>query len=417
MKSRYLSPILLQKSKGKFGRIIVLTGARQTGKTTLSKKIFTDYTYISIEDPVTRSDYLGLTADQWQKLFPKAILDEVQKQPEIIESIKAVYDLFETPRFILLGSSQILLLDKVKESLAGRCLIYEIYPLTIPELMSVSWDNPVKLSFFQQFITTGEMPAVMPAFTLEQRYGEVTKWFEYYLKYGGYPALADEELTHPERNEWLQNYVRTYLERDVRDLVQLRDLEPFIRLQKTCASLTGCLINYSQLAREAGVSANTSSRYLRYLEVSHQAVLLKPWHKNTLKRLNKSPKIHFLDPGVHKAILNKQGPLTGNEFESAVFSEIYKQIRSLININSQIYHLRTSDGREVDVLIELENGYIAIEIKNSTKVAPVDARHLSELGQILDKPLIQCFLLSNDSECREIKPGILAMPAAMFLSS
>lgn len=415
MKARFLNSVLKGKTESKFGRIIVLTGARQTGKTTLARKVFGDFSYLSIEDPVTRGDYARLTASQWENLFPRAILDEVQKEPGLIESIKSVFDQYDQPRYILLGSSKILLLDKIKESLAGRCSIFEVYPLTIPEMLTSEWEEKINLSMLQRFIQDGSLPVLPSSYKLMDQHSQGLKVFEYYLNFGGYPAITDITITDDERREWLNNYIRTYLERDVRDLVNLKDLEPFIRIQKTCSILTGTLINYSQLARETGVSANTARRFLRYLEISNQAILLNPWFRNKLKRLNKSSKIHYIDPGIQRAILRKQGVLSGNEFESAVVAEIFKQLQ-YITFNGDLCHLRTTDGREVDLLIELERGYVAVEIKMANNIGKADARHLIGLEELLDKPLLQSFILSNDLEIKHLTPGIIAMPAAMFLS-
>lgn len=415
MKSRHLNITLSKKAESKFGRIIVLTGARQTGKTTLARSVFNDYKYLSIEDPITRSDFRKLTASQWQTLYPRAILDEVQKEPELIESIKSVYDQYDEPRYILLGSSQILLLEKVKESLAGRCSIYEVYPLTIPEMLTSGWDDKVNPSFFQQFISNGSIPQLPASYTLIDGHAQGIRAFEYYLNFGGYPAIIDSTITDEERREWLNNYIRTYLERDIRDLVNLKDLEPFVRIQKTSSLLTGTPINYSQLAREAGIASNTAQRFLRYLEISNQAFLLKPWFRNDFKRLTKSPKLHYIDPGIQRAILRKQGLLSGNEFESAIVAEVYKQLK-YIPFNGDLYHLRTTDGREVDLLIEQEEGYIAIEIKMAGRITKSDARHILQLEEILDKPLLQSFVLSNDLAIKQLAPKILALPAAMFLS-
>ena len=152
MKSRKIVSYLQQKSQSKFGRILVLTGARQTGKTTLVKKAFPNYAYLSIEDPVLRNTYLNLPAQQWAKLYSNALLDEIQKEPALIESIKATYDQFEEPRYVLLGSSQLLLMEKVRESLAGRCSIVEMYPLTLPELRTKSWNDVISDSLFQKLL-------------------------------------------------------------------------------------------------------------------------------------------------------------------------------------------------------------------------------------------------------------------------
>ena len=154
MKARSIRSLVVQQSEKPFGRILVFTGARQTGKTTLCRKLFPEYQYLSIEDPVLRARYAQLTAQQWKDLYPRAILDEVQKQAELVESIKSVYDQWEDPRYILTGSSQLLLLDKVRESLAGRCSIIELYPLTLPELRSSSFGEEVPESLFQRCLST-----------------------------------------------------------------------------------------------------------------------------------------------------------------------------------------------------------------------------------------------------------------------
>lgn len=414
MKSRSLYPALKSKSKNRFGRIIILTGARQTGKTTLVKKGFSDYTYLSIEDPTLRSEYMQLTSSQWESLYPKAVLDEIQKMPGLFESIKAVYDQYEKTRYILLGSSQLLLLQKVRESLAGRCSIYEIFPLTIPELATSKWSETVKKSLFQKFLIHKKLPQLHPSFKLSPDYPCATELFEFYLTFGGYPAISENALSDMERDEWLRNYIRTYLERDIRDLADFKNLEPFLRIQQTTALLTGNMLNYSQLAKEADITSNTAKKFITYLELSYQTISLKPWYKNPLKRLHKSPKLHYLDPGIQRAILKKQGQISGNEFESAVIAELYKQTR-YIDFSGKFYHLRTLDGREIDLLIETEEGYIAIEVKLTSRVNNSDARHLSGLDEILDKPLLHSFILSNDQKIREIAPNITAIPAAMFI--
>ncbi len=415
MKSRSLNPIVLNKSLLPSGRIIVLTGARQTGKTTLAKNAFLELKYIAVDDPVMISQYTSLTASQWNEYYPHTILDEVQKAPVLIESIKAVYDQFPDSSYVLTGSSQLLLLNKVRESLAGRCAIFELFPLTIPEIMTEKWEEEVRLSFLQELFKTGKIPSITPSFMLAPDYALREKTFRYYLLFGGYPALLKTKMNDNERFDWLTDYIRTYLERDVRDLADFRSLEPFIKVQRMTALMTGNLINYSELGKEAAVTSNTAIRFVNYLEISYQAILLKPWSRNRLKRLVKSPKLHYLDPGVQKAIIQKRGLLTGNEFESAVIAEIYKQLKNIQSICS-FHHLRTVDGREVDLLVETENGYYAIEIKMTSHVSDADTRHLKGLESILDKPLLHSFILSNDPQVRNISVNILAIPAAMFLS-
>lgn len=413
MVSRQIIPKLKSKCTTKFGRIIVLTGARQTGKTTLSKNTFQEYGYISIGDPQLRSIYGKLTASQWKELYPQSILDEVQKEPSIIESVKSAFDQFDDVKYILLGSSQLLLMEKVRESLAGRCSIYEIFPLVLPEMRTKSMDDMVEPSLLQKEIS-GENPNYLPSFLLDKEMAVKQYLFDYYLQFGGYPALIDNTLTENDRYDWLQNYVRTYLERDIRDLASFRDLEPFVILQKYLAQNTAQLINASAIAKQLGVTVKTVQRYIKYTEMSYQTLTLQPWTKNTNKRLVKTPKIHFLDNGVLQAVLKKRGGVTGFEFESAIVSEIYKQIKNS-QIEANFFFLRTHDQKEVDLLIELGDGYYAFEIKMAEKVSATDARHLKDLGDILDKPLKKSFLLSNDKETKQFADNILAVNVAMFL--
>ncbi|MGE4585946.1 MAG: ATP-binding protein [Mangrovibacterium sp.] len=167
-------------------------------------------------------------------------------------------------------------------------------------------------------------------------------------------------MNDEERHDWLRVYVRTYLERDIRDLASFRDLEPFVKLQRYLAIHTGNLINASVIATHLGISYKTVQRYIRYFELSYQAISLPAWSGNETKRLVKTPKIHYLDNGVIQAVLQKRGGITGNEFESLVIAEIYKQVQTML-APLPFFHLRTQDGREVDLLLELPGGYLAFE--------------------------------------------------------
>lgn len=413
MRNRSVSDKILKRSTSKVGRILVLTGARQTGKTTLIKEMFPEYEYISIEDPVVVESYKSLTSAQWNQLYPMAILDEIQKEPQIVESIKAVYDQYKEARYVLLGSSQILLLKKIRESLAGRCEILELFPLTLPEMLTKSWKDEVALSKFQHLIQNNSME--LTPFLLDKKHHEKQLIFDNYLQFGGYPALYDEELTVEDKRSWLNNYVRTYLERDIRDLAEFRSLEPFTKVQKLLAINSGQLMNFSKLAAEASISPKTAQRFLEYMAISYQTIHLEPWSRSKKKRLIKSPRIHFADIGILRAILQKSDELNGHEFESAIIAEIYKQSKAR-DFPISFYHLRTFDGKEVDLLLEKEDGYIAIEIKKSNNIRQTDGRNLRGLEEILDKPVLKKIILSNDLETKEFDNGVMAIPAVQFLS-
>lgn len=414
MKARYIYNRILQNQNSTWGRILVLTGARQTGKTTIAKTGFTDYAYLSIEDPVMRSQYASLSARQWSTLYPKAILDEVQKEPSLIESIKSVYDQWNETRYVLTGSSQLLLMKNVKESLAGRCIISEIYPLTVPELETESWNDNVADSPFQTLLYQGKLPEPWPSFMLDPLYARKMKAWSHYATFGGYPALTESSMTEEDKYLWLTTYVRTYLERDVRDLASFRDLEPYIKLQKALALQTGSIFNASTLSTRVGVSAKTVKNYLQYLEMSYQTITLQAWERNSSKRLVKSPKVHYLDYGVLQAVTGKRGTPTGMEFESMVIAELFKQARQTEQPVG-FYYLRTAGGSEIDCLIETANGYYAFEIKQTEHVQKADARHLRTISQLLDKPLLHGFVLSNDLQTQHLDDNIIAVNVAWML--
>ena len=413
MKNRQSVSYVQQKSRSKFGRILVLTGARQTGKTTLVKEAFPDYEYISVEDPVLRETYLNLTAQQWAKLYPNALLDEVQKEPRIIESIKATYDQYVEPHYVLLGSSQLLLMEKVRESLAGRCSIVEMYPLTLPELRTENWNDTVSDSLFHKLLMNEDIE-YFPSFLLDKHRAEKLEAYSHYLKYGGFPAISENNSNENEKYEWLHNYVRTYLERDIRDLASFRDLEPFVKLQQYLALNTGNMVNASSIAKQLGITVKTVQRYIKYFEISYQVIVLSAWSKNQNRRLVKSSKVHYADHGIVQAVLHKRGGMTGNEYESAIIAEIYKQAKNAQSL-AQFSFLRTHDGKEVDLLLEFPDFYYAFEIKMTNKVNKTNAKHLFRLEEILDKPIKKAFLLSNDEATQYFDNKIVAVHAAMFL--
>ncbi len=417
MINRAIKQHVIKRAQGRLGRLLVITGARQTGKTTLARRTFGDLPFISLEDPTLRPAYTRMSAAEWIERYPRAVLDEVQKAPTLIESIKAAYDRSEEVRYVLLGSAQILLLSKVKESMAGRAAIEELWPLTLPEMATTSWEDPVSESRLVSWLRKGttDLSLFRGIPVASRSFARFAGLFDFYLKYGGMPVVHHQDITNEERRLWLRDYQRTYLERDVADLAVMSDLEPFVLAQSAIASRSGKLVNFSDLARAAAVSANTARRYLRYLELSYQVVILRPYFRNMEKRLSKAPKVHFLDPGIRRAIVGRTGDVTGEEYESAVAAEILKQLKNA-RLPVDLHFIRTYDGREVDILIETSEAFVAIEIKSASRVAGVHARSLRGLQEILDKPLLGAFVFSQDREIHEFEDSILAVPSAWALS-
>lgn len=426
IKSRIIAKPLRAVSVGPRGRIIVLTGARQTGKSTLLKGLFRDYQYVNLDDPLVRSQYLDQSYASLARFFPKAIWDEVQKAPDLVEKIKAAYDSDPATRFILSGSSQILLLRNVRETLAGRAALFNLFPLTIPEVLADSdaLDGEVGASRLVQSaasLSEGASPSeifknLRPMMPDQAAFVDAEAAFEEYLKHGGMPFLSTPGLTQDDKRSWLRDYVRTYLQRDLADLSQLNNLEPFFKAEKLLAIRTGTLLNFSEAARTVGISIDSMRRYMTYLEISFQAFLLPSWQRNPAKHLTKTPRVHFLDPGICRALTGNFESTDGGLFESAVCAEIYKQVQYAFP-DWSLHHLRTADGREVDLLIETPRGYIALEIKMAATAAQSQTRHFRGLEGLLDKPLLGGFLLTQDKNQRYFpETNTLALPAFIALA-
>jgi predicted AAA+ superfamily ATPase len=370
---------------------------------------FPDYPVVSMDSPVERAVYEKWRPEDWISQTPRAILDEAQKLPAIFDTVKACFDRSPEVRYLLLGSSQILLLQKVRETLAGRVAIRELYPFSLPELVSAFGGQPSQPSRLLRLLqgpNPGESMRKLfpPDLPLSSEDSDSLRAWDYFLRWGGMPAILGTEWTEQDRFEWLRDYHDTYLQRDLGDLARLDRLEPFVRAQKAAATKTAKTVNFSELARLSEVSPPTARQFIRYLEISYQVFLLPAWFRNQEKRLAKQPKLHFFDPGVRRAVLQKRGDVDGEEFESAVVAEICKQCRTA-RLPVELHHLHTVDGREVDLLVEREDGFIAIECKQASKVSPADFRHIKALDPVLDKPLLLGVVVSSDLAPRAFIEG------------
>jgi len=195
------------------------------------------------------------------------------------------------------------------------------------------------------------------------------------LARGGMPGVWDDAMDEEEVREELETYTALFLEQDLADLARLRDLEPYITLQRLVAERTADLLNASELARDAGISHQTARSYLRYLELSFQVVLLRPWFANRSKRLVRSPKIHWLDAGVWRSVTRRWDGLPGELYESAVVAEFLK-ILDASRTPWEPHHLRTHDGMEIDLLLTRGERVISVGIRKADRATPADARHL-----------------------------------------
>lgn len=400
----------------------MVAGARQVGKTTLVRQSRSDWTYLDLDDPVTRPLLANLSAEDWLSRHRKVVVDEVQKLPDLFETFKACHDRDPVFRAILLGSSQLLVLKGVRESLAGRAALLELFPLLLSEIVAhrTAREPDGKIG---RFLSSSDPAGVLEGWADPLRRldpvaaVEAAAW-ERMKTDGGMPALwANDDWTESDKRLWREDYVRTYLQKDLADVARLDHLEPFVRLLRMACLRTAQTANWSDLAREAGVSSPSAKTWMSHLEAGYHAVLLPPWFRNREKRLVKSPKVHILDAGVRRAVLRKTGEVDGAEFETAVIGEFWKAIKTQ-RLPVDPYHLRTVEGKEIDLLLERDDGYVAIECKASSRVEKSDARHFAGLEVILDKPLLTGLVVSEDHDFRRLTPDrpVWAAPASAILA-
>lgn len=336
--------------------IVTVTGPRQSGKTTLVRATFPGRRYISLEDQDQRSfaqeDPRGFLA---QTPGP-VILDEAQRVPTLFSYLQTAVDADPTPgRVILSGSQHFLLLDSISQSLAGRCAVLHLLPFSLSEL-------------------EGRAPFPLETLGREETPTSRTSQFEIMtlLFQGGYPRIHDRGL-NPQT--WLRDYTQTYVERDVRTIVNVGDLEAFGRFLRLCAGRTGGILNLSSLASDCGITHTTARRWLSILEASFLVFLLRPHARNFNKRLIRSPKLYFLDTGLLCYLLRIRTPedlrlhaMRGAIFENFVIGEVVKN-RLHRGDDVDVSFWRDSAGHEIDLLIETGSTITPVEIKSGQTIA------------------------------------------------
>ena len=332
-------PRLAEKTLSRYAKgfpVICITGPRQSGKTTLAKMAFPHKHYLSLEDPdialMARSDPRGFL-ETWPEGL---IIDEAQYEPKLFAYLKSYVDKDPRPgKYIVTGSQQFNLMEKITESLAGRAAFLTLLPFSLAELVSekiIKINDPFKLM----------------------------------LK-GLYPPLYDRDLNI---YDFYSAYITSYVERDLRQFINVKDLNIFQRFVKLCAARTGGILNLSSLAMDCGISHNTAKAWIAILEISGLVYLLKPYYKNFGKRLIKSPKLYFIDSGLACRLLGIQtkeqlflNPMRGSLFEGFIISELIKN-RLNKGLSPDLWFYRDNIGIEIDCLIEHGGTLKALEIKS-----------------------------------------------------
>lgn len=377
---------------------IVVTGPRQSGKTTLLRELFgTSHRYVSLEDPDVRirarEDPVGFL--DFNK--PPVIFDEIQYIPELLSYIKTRIDTDRTPgQWLLTGSQNFVLMQGVSESLAGRAAILSLLPLSLAELVGNT--------------ETAHDPAAWVAALDSAVHQKASISLADSILRGGYPELILNSAV--DRQLWCSSYIATYLERDIRNLSAIGDLSQFERFVRLCATRTGQVLNLTDLARDIGVSVPTVKRWISILETGMQIYLLYPYYRNIGKRLIKSPKLYFSDTALASYLLGLHSEETllksshfGALFETMVVTDILKRFYNFGQLPS-LYYMRTRDGLEVDVVLDVEERLHFFEVKATATVLPKHASSLVRLQNDITPAPATTAVISLASDNQHIAPSV-----------
>lgn len=351
---RDIEPAISEAAK--YFPVITLTGPRQSGKTTTLRRIFSDLPYYSLENPDTRAlaedDPVGLLGRHKEGM----ILDEVHHSPQLLSYIQGIVDEHPNRRFILSGSSNFSLLKSVSQSLAGRSGVFELMPLSITEIGGEGYKGRLEDLLFD-----GLYPAVQSGKNLAQ-------------------------LLYP-------SYVKTYLERDVRDLLNVKDLRQFATFLRLAAGRIGAVYNATELANEVGVTTKTIQSWTSILAASYVVFLLPPYYANTRKRLTKSPKLYFCDTGLACSLLGvgsadelEVDRMRGHLFENLVVTELLKQ-RLNAGKSPNLYFYRDSNQNEIDIVVDNVKSLELYEVKSSMTYNSSFSKTLLKADQWLSRPI------------------------------
>ncbi len=349
--------------------VVSIMGPRQSGKTTLVKNVFPRLAYVSLED-IDAREFAAKDPKGFLTTYEKGvIIDEVQRVPDILSYIQTAVDAKKAAgQFILTGSQNILLHERISQTLAGRVAILKLLPLSLEELESTSYSK---------------------------------KNIDDYIFTGFYPRIYDKKITP---SDWYGNYIQTYVERDVRLIKNIGDLNTFQKFIKLCAGRIGQLLNLSSLGNECGITHNTAKAWLSILESCYILFLLRPYHKSFNKRLVKMPKLYFYDPGLACSLLGIQARgqlathyMRGGLFESALISELVKE-RYNRGEEPNCYFWRDKTGIEVDYLIERAGMLAPVEIKSGKTIAADFFDGLKYWTKVAGKNSKDLYLIYGGSE-------------------
>jgi predicted AAA+ superfamily ATPase len=381
--------------------VVVVTGARQTGKSTLVRSLSPgrDRLYVTLDDLDVQEQAQKAPEDLVRRAN-RMTLDEVQRSPDLLRTIKRVVDQDrEAGRFILTGSANLLMMRQVSESLAGRAVYLNLWPLTRREqlglgqtgIWSVLLETPC--SGWPDLVANTDAPE--------------ESWRERVLR-GGFPTPSHEMHDARDRALWFDGYIRTYLERDLLELSAIDQLADFRRLMRAAGLRVGSLLNQAEIARDVTLPPSTAQRYLNLLEISYQMVRLPAYAVNRTKRLTKSPKVYWSDTALALHLAGEVEP-RGAHLENLVFGDLLAWQSGRVP-RPEILYWRTSKGAEVDFVIESGNRLLPIEVKSSRQVRYSDVNHLKVFMHEYADLVSGGLLLYDGTESYWVAERILAVP-------
>ncbi len=357
--------------------VLLVTGARQVGKTTLLRQLSQETrAYVTLDDPLVLSLAKSEPALFMQRFPPPVLIDEVQYAPELLPYIKMAADQTHSPGlFWLTGSQQFHLMRGVSESLAGRVAIVNLLGLSNAELVGQGLTSEPFLPTVASIQQHLQRATPLPLKALYQR-----------IWRGAFPAIALNPAV--DRDLFYGSYIQTYLQRDIRDLARIGDEMAFLRFLRAAAARTGQLLNLADVARDADVVPNTAKSWLSILQAANLVYLLEPYHTNVTKRLTKSPKLYFLDTGLAAYLTEwaspetlEAGALSGAILESWIIAELLKSYWHN-GRRAPFYFYRDKDQREVDLLIMQDGTIYPLEIKKTAAPGKTDVRHFPILESL-----------------------------------
>ncbi len=355
MYKRYFQDFLLKKAQEY--PVVTVVGPRQSGKSTLCRTAFPNHGYVNLEEGDIRNLAIEDPRSFLKQYRSPLIIDEIQRAPELLSYLQTIVDESKCS-YILTGSHQLLLMEKVTQSLAGRTYIAKLLPFSHQELLQKK----------------------------ETDFSEVND----YLYTGGYPRIYDQKLN---ATEWLSQYYQTYVERDVRQILNVTDLELFDRFVRLCAGRIGQILDVASIANDCGISSPTANSWLSVLKTSFITFTLQPHFKNFNKRLIKSPKLYFYDTGlachllqIKNAAMLVSHPLRGNLFENWVITEKLKQSYSA-GIDPDYYFWRDHKGHEIDLVEDRSTYLYPIEIKSGATFHSSFLKDIHYLNALQEKDI------------------------------